>query len=73
MPFTMKLDDQFSVTISSDPLRRDGWEAVGQVYNTLGSCDTLVTVRGAGRTLPAAEDRALVEARRWCRERRMKR
>jgi hypothetical protein len=71
MPCTRKIDDRYEVTIRSDPLRRGGWESEGDIYNSETREDVGVRVRGQGRTMPAAEDRAFGEARRWCFEHRM--
>lgn len=66
MPCSVQLDDHLSVTIRSDRGRRGGWEARGELYVTATCRDVGVSVSGEGRTLPAAEARALAAARRSC-------
>ena len=71
MPCTRKVDDRHSVTIRSDRRRRGGgWESEGDIFVTATCRDIGVTVRGEGRTLPAAEARAFAEARTWSLTRR---
>lgn len=73
MPCTRVIDDRYSVSISSHPVRHGGWEAEGDVFVTTTQAATPITVRGEGRTLAAAEEQAVAEARRLCRERRLHR
>lgn len=70
MPCTRKIDDRHSVTIRSDRRRGGGWESEGDLFVTATCRDIGVTVRGAGRTLPAAEARAFAAARTWSLTRR---
>ena len=65
MPCTRKIDDRHSVTIRSDRRLGGGWESEGAIFVTATRRDIGATVRGEGRTLPAAEARAFAEARTW--------
>ena len=65
MPYTREIDDRHSVTIRSDRRPRGGWESEGDIFVTATCRNIGVTVRGEGRTLPAAEARAFAEARTW--------
>jgi hypothetical protein len=73
MPCTRKIDDRYEVTISSDRCRTGGWESEGHIFVTATGKSNGVTVKGEGRTLPSAEQRAFAEARKWCFDRRMSR
>jgi hypothetical protein len=66
MPCTVKLNDYYSVTISSDRERSGGWESEGEIFITATCRDIGVSVSGEGRTLPASERRALAQARERC-------
>lgn len=66
MPCTVQLDQNFSVTISSDRQRDGRWTARGRLFREPNGAATDIIVHGEGRTLPAAERRALAEARRMC-------
>ena len=70
MPNTRKIDELYSVTIRSDKRRGGGWESEGEIFLTATCRDIDVTVRGEGRTMSSAEQRAFAEARRWCLTRR---
>jgi hypothetical protein len=70
MPHTRQLDDRHSVTIRSDRRRSGGWESEGDIFVTATCKDIGVTVRGEGRTMSSAEQRAFAQARTWSLTRR---
>lgn len=66
MPNTRKIDGRHSVTIRSNKRRGGGWGSEGGIFVTATGKDVGLTVRGEGRTMSSAEQRAFAEARRWC-------
>jgi hypothetical protein len=72
MPFTREIDP-YSVIVSSDRRPRGGWEAQADIVTTGTPAAPVATVREEARTLAAAEARAFAKARRWCRERWLRR
>lgn len=70
MPNTRRIDELYSVTVRSEKRRGGGWESEGEIFVTATCRDIGVTVRGEGRTMSSAEQRAFAEARRWSLTRR---
>lgn len=60
---TVNLDERFGVTVSEERRLGRGFVAVGRIFDRRTGLGIGVTVRGEGRTWPAAADRAVAAAR----------
>jgi len=63
---TYKINDDYDVTISGPKKLVKGFEVEGTIFNRKTGKSTGINVRGEGRTISSAHDRARAQALQLC-------
>jgi hypothetical protein len=63
---TINLTDRYDVTLAGPTKVRKGFEVTGRIWNRQTHKQTDIAVEGKGRTISAAQDRAIKQAKERC-------
>ncbi len=63
---TRRINDQYDLTMAGPRKVATGYEVDGTIWNSQTKKSMKITVRGEGRTISAAQDRAFAEAQQKC-------